>query len=159
MKTKHILLASHATAGAIAAETLALELCRESGGSLHQLIVVPDFWKDMMGDDWLNNAITRIRFGDYVENELQREIIEHTALTEAQAKDAGVPYSNSVKLGKPALCLVEENNAGSYDLAVIGSPRPKGVPGYRSRMNLEILARKLNIPLLSAPYPETESDP
>jgi hypothetical protein len=24
----------------------------------------------MMGDDWLNNAVTRIRFGDYVENQL-----------------------------------------------------------------------------------------
>ncbi|MDH5750322.1 MAG: universal stress protein [Rhodospirillales bacterium] len=153
MKTKHILLASHGTAGGAAAESLALEICRENAGRLHQLIVVPDFWKDMMGDDWLNNAVTQIRFGNYVENQLQREIAEHVELTAAKAKDAGIPYSNVLKLGKPADCLIEENNAASFDLAVIGSPRPKGTPGLRSRMNLETLVRGLNIPLLIVPYP------
>jgi nucleotide-binding universal stress UspA family protein len=109
----------------------------------------------MMGDDWLNNAVTRIRFGDYVENQLQREIAEHVALTATRAKDDGIPYSNTVKLGKPAGCLIEECKAGSYDLVVIGSPRPKGTPGFRSRMNLETLVRGLDIPLLIVPFPES----
>ena len=75
-----IILASHGTAGARAAEDVALALCAENGATLLHLLVVPDFWKDifvvpdfwkgMMGDDWLNNAVTRIRFGDYVENQL-----------------------------------------------------------------------------------------
>jgi hypothetical protein len=25
--------------------------------------VVPDLWKGMLGDDWLNNAVTQARFG------------------------------------------------------------------------------------------------
>jgi hypothetical protein len=33
---------------------------------------------------------------------------------------------------------------------VIGPPRPKGTPGYRSRMDLEKLARGLRVPLLVA---------
>jgi hypothetical protein len=57
-----ILLASHGTAGARAAEAAALDRCA-GGATLHQLVVVPDLWKGMLGDDWLNNAVTQARFG------------------------------------------------------------------------------------------------
>ena len=73
-----ILLASHGTPGARAAERVALDLCAP-GGRLHHLVVVPDFWKGMLGDDWLNNAAVHVRFGRYVENQLEREIVEHAA--------------------------------------------------------------------------------
>ena len=36
------------------------------GARLSQLVVVPDFWKGMMGDDWLNNASTRDEYGRHV---------------------------------------------------------------------------------------------
>jgi hypothetical protein len=50
-----ILLASHGTPGARAAEAAAFDLCAQEG-RVHHLVVVPDFWKGMLGDDWLNNA-------------------------------------------------------------------------------------------------------
>jgi len=47
LKPKRILLASHGTEGARAAEKMAFSLCQKQT-ALHHLVVVPDFWKGMM---------------------------------------------------------------------------------------------------------------
>ncbi len=153
MGIKKLILASHGTTGARAAEDVALELCQENGASLHQLLVVPDFWKGMMGDDWLNNAVTRIRFGDYVENQLAGDAAGEIDRLAKAAESLGISYSHDIQLGKPAECLAEACAAGDFDLAVIGSPRPKGSPGYRSRVTLEALVRSLNARLMIIPHP------
>ncbi len=157
MKPRSILLASHGSDGALAAEETALELLGD-GGSLFQLVVVPDFWKGMMGDDWLNNAVTRIRFGKYVEDRLLREIGRHVARLESAAKQRNIAHEVDIRLGKPAECLAEAERAGDYDLVVIGAPRPKGTPGLRSRMTLEPLVRSLQTPLLVVPHPGRRSE-
>ena len=159
-----IILASHGTAGARAAEDVALALCAENGATLLHLLVVPDFWKDifvvpdfwkgMMGDDWLNNAVTRIRFGDYVENQLAGDAAGEIDRLAKAAALLGVTYSHDIRLGRPADCLAEACAAGAFDLAVIGSPRPKGTPGYRSRMTLASLVCSLNVRLMIIPPPE-----
>ena len=154
MKIDNIILASHGTPGAKAAEDAALELCSENSASLHHLLVVPDFWKGMMGDDWLNNAVTRIRFGDYVENQLAGDAAGEIDRLAKAAALLGVTYSHDIRLGRPADCLAEACAAGAFDLAVIGSPRPKGTPGYRSRMTLASLVRSLNVRLMIIPPPE-----
>ncbi len=153
MGIKKLILASHGTTGARAAEDVALELCQENGASLHQLLVVPDFWKGMMGDDWLNNAVTRIRFGDYVENQLAGDAAGEIDRLAKAAESLGISYSHDIQLGKPAECLAEACAAGDFDLAVIGSPRPKGSPGYRSRVTLESLVRSLNARLMIISHP------
>lgn len=147
-----ILLASHGTPGARAAEGVALELCAP-GGRLHHLVVIPDFWRGMLGDDWLNNAAVHTRFGRYVENQLEREIVEHAAEVEAQAKHYDLVYSCEMRLGRPAECLAAAAAAGDYDLVVAGSPRPKGAPGYRSRLAVEALVKTLKTSLLVVPHP------
>ncbi len=151
-RARAILLASHGTPGARAAEQRALELCAE-GGRLRHLIVVPDFWKGMLGDDWLNNAAVHIRFGRYVETQLQREIAEHAENLAQRTKDRGLAYSCEVRLGRPADCVLALAAADEYELVVIGSPRPKGVGGYRSRLSIEQLVRGLKTPLLIVPHP------
>ncbi len=153
MKPRSILLASHGSDGARAAEEVALELLGD-GGSLFQLVVVPDFWKGMMGDDWLNNAVTRIRFGNYVENQLAGEAADEVERLSARAKRKGIAYTDDVRLGKPAACLIDACEKRGFDLAVIGSPRPKGAEGYRSRMNLDDLTRALPVRLLIVPHPD-----
>ncbi len=153
MKIKKLLLASHGTPGARAAEDLALELCRESGAALFQLFIVPDFWKGMMGDDWLNNAVTRARFGDYVESQLAREAADEIARFAEKAEKAGISFTEDMRLGKPAASVIEACEQTGFDLVVIGSPRPKGVTGLRSRMDLEQLVRSLTTRLIIAPYP------
>ena len=116
-------------------------------------MVVPDFWKGMMGDDWLNNASTRDAFGRHVERQLEREIEEEVARVRASASELGLSYERRVVLGKPAERLLESAVMLKPDLVVIGSPRPAGVRGLRSRMQLETLVRGLAVPLLIAPHP------
>lgn len=153
MKAAHaILLASHGTPGARAAESAAFDLCAPEG-RLHHLVVVPDFWKGMLGDDWLNNAAVHIRFGRYVENQLEREIAEHASAVETEAKRRGLRYSSEIQLGKPAETLIAVATSGEYDLVVVGSPRPKGMPGYRSRLAVEAIVKALKTPLLVVPHP------
>jgi len=169
MKIKNLLLASHGTPGGRVAEQAALDLCSAQSqfaaqpAALHHLVVAPDFWKGMMGDDWLNNAVTQIRFGNYVENQIAKEVAVEVERVATAAEAAGIAYSTELVLGKPADCLVATaqrgpkgggpEGGGVYDLVVIGSPRPRGVPGLRSRMALETLVRGLGAPLMIVPHP------
>jgi len=147
-----IVLASHGTAGAQAAERVALALCAR-GASLAQLVVVPDFWKGMMGDDWLNNASTREAYGRHVERQIEAEIAEQVERVRARALALGLRYQCRTVLGKPSECLLAYSRELAPELVVIGAPRPKGVAGLRSRMDLEGLVRALAAPLLVVPHP------
>ena len=147
-----VLLASHGTPGARAADRAAIALCA-NGGTLFHLTVVPDFWKGMMGDDWLNNASTRDTYARHVEAELAREIEAHRRELAHAVQSAELVYECKTVLGKPAECLIAYANEVKPDLIVIGSPRPKGRPGIRSRMHLDTLAAALDAPLLLIPYP------
>ena len=153
MKTaKNILLASHGTEGAIAAEEMALSLC-EKGAKLHHLLVVPTLWKGMTGDDWLNNGSTRDVFRRYLESELGREVDEHVERISSQAKAKDVNYSNDLIVGEPDECLLNACKEQEFEIIVMGSPRPKGKEGLRSRMSTKLLTRFLSVPLLTVPYP------
>ncbi len=152
---KQILLASHGTLGACAAENAAFSLC-QADTSLHHLIVVPDLWKGMLGDDWLNNAITQIQYGKYLEGELEKEIQENINRVGTEAKTRGFAYRYEFMLGKPAECLLKVANNAHFDLVVMGSPRPKNKEGLKSRMYCETLIHALSVPLLIIPYPHDD---
>ena len=152
LNASRILLASHGTPGARAAERAALGLAGPAATIFH-LVVVPDFWKGMMGDDWLNNASTRAAYGRHVESELAREIEEHRLALEREVKATGGRYETTAVLGKPDQALLEYAAAVHPDLVVIGAPRPPGAPGLRSRMRVDKLAGALNAPLLIVPHP------
>ena len=148
----HVLIASHGTPGAQAAEQAALAWCG-AGVRLSHLVVVPDLWRGMMGDDWLNNASTRDTYGKYIESELQREVDVHVGRLRAHAATAGVSYEFRVVLGKPTDCLLAYAREVAPALVVIGAPRPKGRLGLSSRMHPERLAVGLTAPLLIIPHP------
>lgn len=148
-----VLLASHGTEGAQAAEQAVLQMCG-TNSHVHQLVVVPDLWKGMTGDDWLNNGSTRNRFRDYLESELENEVRDHVSRMQKHAIARQIEYSAEVMVGKPEACLLEAINKDEYDLVVMGSPRPKGKTGLRSRMKPEPLLAALSTPLLIVPYPD-----
>ena len=152
LKANRVLIASHGTSGARAAERAALELAAPAATIFH-LVVVPDFWKGMMGDDWLNNASTRAAYGRHVEAQLAREIEEHRLSLEREVRAGGRHYEMKVVLGKPDVALIDYAAAIRPDLVVIGAPRPPGAPGLRSRMRAEKLAGALDAPLLVIPHP------
>lgn len=156
MKNKRLLLASHGTPGAQAAEKAALALAIP-GATLHHLIVVPDFWKGMMGDDWLNNVSTREVYAKYVENELEMEVLANIRRVENKARKRKLRYRAEVVVGKPAECLLKCMTRERFDLVVTGAPRPRGKVGLRSRMLTEDLLKALKSPLLVIPYPRDKS--
>ncbi len=153
---KHILLASHGSAGALAAECSAMSLCA-NGGNIHHLIVVPSFWQGMTGDDWLNNGNTRNQFRRYLENALGSEVDDHCERVSKKSDKYNLRYSKEILLGEPSNALIEVSKKLPLDLIIIGSPRPKGVKGLRSRMFTKDLVHILQIPLLIVPYPQQTS--
>jgi nucleotide-binding universal stress UspA family protein len=153
MQIRRILLASHGTPGAQAAERMALVLCA-AGGDIVHLLVVPELWRGMMGDDWLNNASTRAAYGRHIEKQLQAEIDDHVARMRSAAAAGRVRYESRVVIGEPAQCLLGQARADVPDLIVIGSRRPKRLKGLRSRMRLESLTGNLPAPVMIVPHPE-----
>ncbi len=150
-----VLLASHGTDGALAAERMTMELCG-SGVALFHLIVVPDLWMGITGDDWLNNGKTRDTFRRYLEGELGREVNEHCDRINLQADAHGLQYHSEIVLGEPDACLIRFSRETDFDLIIMGSPRPKGKRGLRSRMTTKKLPGSLKTPLLIVPYPDHE---
>ena len=148
-----ILLASHGTVGAGAADTAALALATP-GVTLFHLTVVPDFWRGMMGDDWLNNVATRDAYCKHVESQLAAEINRHQQSLQTRVGAVGARYSSRVVIGKPADCLLAFATEIEPEIVVIGSPRPRGKPGLRSRMQMERLVSGLKAPLLVVPFPQ-----
>ena len=156
MSTNNILLASHGTDGAQAAEQMAINVCNK-GGTIHHLVVVPKaLWQGMTGDDWLNNGSTRNTFRRYLESELEQEVAEHCERISKQAKENEIEYTNEVIVGEPEECLLDVSKKQNYDLIVMGAPRPKGMSGLRSRMSSDTVTRALTTPLMIAPYPTNE---
>ena len=149
---KKILLASHDTKGAQAAERTAFRLAAPQARIYH-LVVVPEFWKGMQGDDWLNNASTRDVFGRYVEQELEKEVVQHVSRLKRETKKRRLRYEAHMELGNPAQCLLSYAEKVRPDLVVVGSLRPKKVLGYRSRMLTDDVLRNLKAPILVVPYP------
>jgi nucleotide-binding universal stress UspA family protein len=154
--SNQVLLASHGSDGAMAAEQMAIRMCCAQGARLHHLIVVPTLWEGMTGDDWLNNGSTRDTFRRYLETELGKEVDEHIARVKGLAEQQGLYYTNEIVLGEPDECLLKAASKDEYELIVVGSARPKGIPGLRSRMMTQPVARSLQTPVLIVPYPEHE---
>ena len=148
---RKILLASHGTPGARAAERAALEMAAAEDAEVVHLYVVPEFWRGMRGDDWLNNAATQETFGNYVEGELAREARDEVERLAADARAAGVTLSSRAMFGAPADCLLKAAHEERPDMVVMGMPRPKGESGYSSRMKLDPLVRGLDVRLLIVP--------
>ena len=152
LKANRVLIASHGTPGARAAERAVLELAAPAATIFH-LVVVPDFWKSMMGDDWLNNASTRAAYGRHIESQLAQEIEQHRLSLEREIRASGRHYEMKVVIGKPDEALLDYAAAIRPDLVVIGAPRPRGAPGLRSRMRVEKLVGALDVALVVIPQP------
>ena len=118
------------------------------------LHVVPDLWRGMMGDDWLNNAATRDTYARHVEKELAGEIEVLRKRLEEAARMRELRYEHASVVGNPAKCLVAHAADVKPELVVIGARRPRGAPGLRSRMDLDVLARALDAALLVVPQRE-----
>ncbi|MEK6551289.1 MAG: universal stress protein [Pseudomonadota bacterium] len=147
---KKILLASHGSPGTRAAERAAIRMAAP-GATLFHLVVVPEFWSGMQGDDWLNNAATRDAFARHVETTLEREVQSEIRRVERAARRRKLKYRSRTIFGKPDDCLLDAVRSAKPQLIVTGSLRRKGKTGLRSRMLTDDLLRRLTVPLLVVP--------
>ena len=145
-----LLLAHHGTDGAAQAAQLAWRFAVAGETTVVHLYVVPEFWSGMQGDDWLNNAWTRDKFAEHLESKLEEEARAQLQAVSGECAARGLDCESVLRVGDPTACLIEVAAAKSADLVVIGPPRPKGVPGYRCRVDLEKLVRGLKAPLIVA---------
>ncbi|KAB2846349.1 MAG: universal stress protein [Hyphomicrobiaceae bacterium] len=155
-RVRSLLLASHDTLGARAAEEAAFDAV-EPGGRLLHLVIIPEFWRSMTGDGWRINASTEHAFCDYLEGQIDAEIREHLRRVHARAQSYGIDYSARSEVGPLAETLIRVANAGAFELVMIGAPRPRKASGFRSRMDLTALARGLKVPLAVIPLANSPS--
>jgi nucleotide-binding universal stress UspA family protein len=155
-RVRSLLLASHDSSGARAAEEAALQAI-EAGGRLHHLVIIPEFWRSMTGDGWRINASTEHAFCDYLEGRIDAEIRDHLRRVHAKARSCGIEYSARSEVGPLAETLIRVANAGDYELVMIGAPRPRRAAGLRSRMDLTALCRGLRPPLAVIPLASASS--
>jgi len=146
-----LLLCHHGTEGASRAEALAYQLARPGHTTIIHCLVVPELWAGMQGDDWLNNAGTRDTFAQYVEGLLERDTAREFEAVAARCAERGIAYKAVSRFGDPAECAIAVATEEHATLVVIGPPRPKGMLGLRSRMDLDRLASNLDCALLIAP--------
>jgi len=147
---RRLLLAHHGTDGAAQAAEMAWRFAVAGETTIVHLYVVPDFWAGMQGDDWLNNAWTRDKFAAHLESKLEEEARAQLQAVAEECAARGLDRESVLRVGDPTACLIEAAREKDADLVVIGPPRPKGVPGYRSRVELEKLVRGLKAPLVIA---------
>ncbi|SEM69938.1 universal stress protein [Nitrosomonas marina] len=156
MLFRHILLASHGTLGAIAAEDTALQICADNG-MIDHLIVVPEFWQGMTGDDWLNNGVTRDQFRNYLQAELGREVDQQCERLHRKISASACTYSSLIQFGRPDQALLQCTKKQTYDLVVLGSPRPRRMSdlmALRSKMLTKQLMTAMQTAMLIAPHPK-----
>ena len=152
MNTQILLLGHHGTDGAQLAEKTAFDLAVPEKTLILHLLIVPDLWEGMQGDDWLNNASTRDTFGRYVEGLLEKDAADQLHALEARCTERKLAYKSILRMGDPTDCFIEVASQEQITLAVIGPPRPKGILGYRSGMKLETIVHKIRAPLIIANY-------
>jgi len=153
----NILLASHGTLGARAAEKLTYDLCLKYKSSfeisLTHLYVIPEFWKNMLADDWLSNVSTHIQFENYLQNELKQEAEDNTKRIRFKLDSLKIDNQPIIKFGEPNKCLINTCLETNFDLVIIGSRRPKSMHGLSSIMNSEKLPQNIPAKLLQVPHP------
>ena len=149
---QNILLASHGTIGAQAAEQKAIEMCT-SGTHVTHLVVIPEFWQHITGDDWLNNSSTRKRFETYIEQQLADEVDINILRVQNQLNRLHVNNTYTVVVGNPEKILLETCKRFKFDCIVMGSKRPKNTNGLNSNMLTKKIRKNLSSFLVIAPHP------
>ena len=127
------LLASHGSVGAVAAENAAVSHCAW-GDALDHLYVIPSWWAQMTGDDWLNNGISRNRYRDYLQYELIKESQDVIERVSKKCQQKNIRYHSIVVVGETNHTLYQHSKNRDYATVFIGSHRPKGTAGIRDRM-------------------------
>ena len=150
---QRILLASHGSVGACAAEQVVFTRLKP-GDELYHLLVVPDAWDGIPGGAGPNHYAPYEIIGGSVEAQMEEEARQTFARVGEAVRQLGVVFETHLVYGKPVYSLLETVAAISPDYVIAGSARPKHIEGLPSKMITESLMRSMVIPLLIIPYPD-----
>lgn len=144
------LLASHGSQGALAAEAAALSDC-QPGDQLDHLYVIPAWWAEMTGDDWLNNGVSRNSYRQHLESELKKEYESVVQRVQHACEQRNIGYNALLIVGdgERTLCAL----GADYQKIFIGSRRPKNYQGLRDRMLTKKVLRAFKDRLKIIDYP------
>ncbi len=148
----HYLLASHGSPGAIAAEQVALHQCRE-GDYIDHLLIVPDWWADMTGDDWLNSGASRNRYRAYIEEQLNQDAEEVFLRVENGCKTRGIHYSSIFVVGNCLQVFKQFICTQRYAKIFTGSRRPSSCAGVNDRMLTKKIIKRAGCKLVMVEHP------
>lgn len=148
----YYLLASHGSPGAIEAERVALNQCCE-GDYIDHLLVVPDWWADMTGDDWLNSGASRNRYRAYIEEQLKQEAEQVFLRLENECYMRGINYSSIFVVGNTPQVFKEFVCAEKYTKIFTGSRRPSSYTGVKDRMLTKKIIKRAGCKLVMVEHP------
>ena len=144
------LLASHGSLGAKAAEKVAIASCK-SGDQLDHLYVIPSWWADMTGDDWLNNGASRNSYRHYLERELEKESLSVINRIRDKCEKKKISYKSILLVGNCEQLL--QKYADNYSKVFVGSCRPKTIEGLNDKMLTNKVLNKLKDQLEIIQFP------
>lgn len=147
----NVLVASHGTPGAQAAEELALKIAIRFESGLNLVTVINENWKHMTGDDWLNTSACRNQFRRHVESEVNSEADEVIARMGSRASESGIEFRHFKTVGTPIVEILNFADTISADLIVVGARQVKQGLGFKSRMPWEKFIETCRIPVIIAP--------
>ena len=150
--SQNILLASHGSIGALAAEEQVFDFISR-GDHLVHLYVIPQWWADMTGDDWLNNGVSRNQFRNYLGDQLIGESQITSARIEQRCEKLGCRYEFMLRLGSSSQEFFQQANKHVYDQVIVGSRRPKSVEGLSDVMLNKSNLNKFSDNLCIVPHP------
>lgn len=146
------LLASHGTAGALAAEIAAIDFCT-AGDHLDHLIVIPEWWSGMTGDDWLNSGASRNRYRDYLTAELNNEKDAVVSRVNKLCQLKSIYYNAIASVGDSSEVLEMYVKDGRYEKIFIGSRRPSSCEGINDRMLTKKILKAMHNKLTVVAHP------
>ena len=146
------LLASHGSTGGIAAEQAAIHIC-QLGDEIDHLYVIPDWWKGMTGDDWLNNGVSRNRFRNYLSEQLWQESQRVIKRIQEQCKRNSVRYNSLIQIGRSDQIFQQAAESKDYTKLIIGEHRPKYSDGLYDRMLTSAIRKQFATRLEVIPHP------
>lgn len=146
-----ILLSTHGTSGARAAEDLATELASTFRASLCCLHVIHEDWQWMTGDDWLNTSASRNQFARHVESELEREAAIIMERVSKKASIRSISLTTIKKVGNPATVIPLVAKEMGADLIVVGSRQNRPDIGFKARIAWTDFLANCGVPVIVAP--------
>ena len=150
---QRLLLASHGSTGSIAAELVAIHSCK-AGDEIDHLYVIPSWWGDMTGDDWLNNGVSRNRFRDYLADTLWQESQAVITRVQRSCQNKSIKYRSLLLVGKSDQSLAKTAESGDYQKIVLGDKRPAHSQGLSDRMLTPEVRKRLDSKLCIVTHPD-----